>query len=428
VNTGTAAGERCLSTDVRQSLPAFREPLGRRGQRSRRGPELSERPVSAANGEEFRVARVALRRSWGILVRRSLRRAKRVNPRARHGAVEAAAVVDERNGPLAHNGLENAARFPQLPQPKKTVSERRQWRTYNASRPHLSQGPFWSEEWGPPQATARRVLLIHGALQEPRRDALPRPQRAHGNFTGEIITSFKNRPEGIRVKHWVRGNSIKTYDKAGGVFRVETTIARTRDFKVLRPVHDDPHGKLEWRPLRKGVADLHRRAELSQRTNNAYLDALAAVDDTTPCAKLFDTVSRPLLDGSRRIRALRLGDRQDLSLLDAVSRGEFATAGLRNRDIRALIHRPTANLSPSDIRRLSTKTTRQLRLLRAHGVIKKIPRPIATGSPQRAISSPPPSSPPAQRTSNNSMRPPLENPRLPRQLHGVVDQSALPVL
>ena len=31
------------------------------------------------------------------------------------GAVEAAAAVDERNGPLAHSGLENAARFPQAP-------------------------------------------------------------------------------------------------------------------------------------------------------------------------------------------------------------------------------------------------------------------------------------------------------------------------
>ena len=199
-------------------------------------------------------------------------------------------------------------------------------------------------------------------------------RKAHGNFTGEIITSFKNRPEGVRVKHWVRGNSIKMYDKAGSVLRVETTIAQTRDFKVLRPAHDDPHGKLEWRPLRKGVADLHRRAELSQRSNDAYLDALTAIDDTTPCAKLFDTVSGPVLDGPRRIRALRLGDPQDLSLLEAVSRGEFATAGFRNRDIRPLIHRTSANLSASDIRRLSTKTSRQLRLLRGHRVIKKIPK------------------------------------------------------
>lgn len=77
-------------------------------------------------------------------------------------------------------------------------------------------------------------------------------RRASGNFTGEITTSFKDRAEGVRVKHWVRGNSIKMYDKAGSILREETTIARTNDFKVLRPPHDDPDGKLHWRPLRKG--------------------------------------------------------------------------------------------------------------------------------------------------------------------------------
>jgi hypothetical protein len=198
--------------------------------------------------------------------------------------------------------------------------------------------------------------------------------KVHGNFTGEIITSFKNRPEGVRVKHWVRGNSIKMYDKAGSVLRVETTIARTKDFKVFRPAHHEPNGKLEWRPLRKGVADLHRRAQLSQRSNEAYLEALSAVEDTTPCAALFDAVSRPVVEDGRRFRALRLNDPSDLALLGAISRGEFAPAGFRNRDIRGVLHRSPDTPDADGRRRLSAKISRQLRLLRAHGVIKKIPR------------------------------------------------------
>lgn len=50
------------------------------------------------------------------------------------------------------------------------------------------------------------------------------------------------------------------YDKAANVLRAETTIANTADFKAFRPLQDDPHGRLAWRPLRKGIADLHRRA------------------------------------------------------------------------------------------------------------------------------------------------------------------------
>ncbi len=198
--------------------------------------------------------------------------------------------------------------------------------------------------------------------------------KAPGNFTGEIISSFKDRAEGVRVKHWMRGNSVKMYDKAGSVLRIETTIARTSDFKVLRPPHDDPEGKLAWRPLRKGAADLHRRAQVSQRSNDAYLDALAVVDDATPCSEIFDAVSRPVIQDGRRARGLRLGDPGDIALLETVARGEFATAGFRNRDVRRLIHPLPKNPTDRDFRRRSAKTSHQLRLLRAHGVIRKIPK------------------------------------------------------
>ncbi len=199
-------------------------------------------------------------------------------------------------------------------------------------------------------------------------------RKAHGNFTGELITSFKDRHEGVRVKHWVRGNSVKMYDKAGSVLRVETTVAETTDFKVFRPRQNDPNGKLEWLPLRKGVADLHRRAQVSQRSNDAYLDALAAVDDTIPCSQLFDAVARPVIDRGRRVRSLRLSDRDDIALLEAIARGEFATSGFRNRDIRRLLHPAANNATPREQARLSAKTSRRLRLLRAHGIIRKVPK------------------------------------------------------
>jgi hypothetical protein len=199
-------------------------------------------------------------------------------------------------------------------------------------------------------------------------------RKPHGNFTGQVVSSFKQRPEGVRVKHWVKGNSIKMYDKAGSVLRVETTVANTLDFKVLRPLHDEPESTLAWRPLRKGVADLHRRAQVSQRANERYLDALASVDDSTSVAELLDRVSRRTSYHGRRVRALRIGDPQDIALLAAISRGELTTAGFRNRDLRRLLH-PTAerNLSAAQIRRLSARISRQLRLLRAHRIIRKLP-------------------------------------------------------
>jgi hypothetical protein len=82
---------------------------------------------------------------------------------------------------------------------------------------------------------------------------------------------------------------------------------------------------------RKGIADLHRRAQVSQRANENYLDALSAVDDSTPLSTIFDGVSRPVIHHGRRSRAFRIGDPRDIALLKAVCRGEFAMTGFRNR-------------------------------------------------------------------------------------------------
>lgn len=199
-------------------------------------------------------------------------------------------------------------------------------------------------------------------------------RKAHGAFLGEIVTSFKDRAEGVRVKHWVNGNSVKMYDKGGSVLRVETTLAKVDDFKVLRPRRDEPEGELAWQPLRKGVADLHRRTEVSQAANDRYLDALSVVDDSTTLAALLDTVARPTTYREKRVRALRIGDPGDVALLAAVSRGEFATAGFRNRDVRLLLHPDSANASPDEVRRIAARVGRQLRLLRAHGLIRKVPK------------------------------------------------------
>ena len=196
----------------------------------------------------------------------------------------------------------------------------------------------------------------------------------HGKFQGELTSRLQHRPEGVRIKHWVHGNSIKMYDKAGQVLRVETTIAKTDHFKVLRPLERAPRHPLAWQPLRKGVADLHRRAAVSQHANARYLEALAAVEHSIPLSQLLDRVSRPVTCGGRRLRALRIGDPQDIALLQAVTRGEFATAGFRNRDLRRLLHPTKRSQSPAETRRLSARISRQLRLLRAHGVIKKIPK------------------------------------------------------
>ena len=92
--------------------------------------------------------------------------------------------------------------------------------------------------------------------------------------------------EGLRVKHAVGSNSVKMYDKQGCVLRVETTINDAWDIKVYRPKEGDSGGGKGWRYLRKGVADLYRRAQFSQSANERYLAALGTAEDKTPLRDL----------------------------------------------------------------------------------------------------------------------------------------------
>jgi hypothetical protein len=62
--------------------------------------------------------------------------------------------------------------------------------------------------------------------------------------------------------------------------------------------------------------------------------------------------------------------------MKAISRGEFATVGFRNRDVRAILHPGASTLPHADLRRISAKVGRQLCLLRAHGLVKKVPRTL----------------------------------------------------
>lgn len=196
-------------------------------------------------------------------------------------------------------------------------------------------------------------------------------RKCHGRFLGELTSSFKQRPEGVRVKHWVQGNSIKMYDPHN-LLRVETTMAKPTGFKVFRPLSNDPEGKLGWRPLRKGIADIHRRSEVCQQANERYLDALAMVEDSTRLHVLLDQVAKPVTDRGHRVRALRVGDANDIALLQAVSRGEFAINGFRNRDIRGVLYPRNGN--GTQTRPQAANVGRRLRMLRAHGLVKKVPK------------------------------------------------------
>jgi hypothetical protein len=115
---------------------------------------------------------------------------------------------------------------------------------------------------------------------------IPPSNKLPPRLEAEVVSNTKVRPEGMRIKHRLGQNSIKMYDKQGSVLRVETTINDPADFKSFRTPEGKPDAAPAWHGMRKGIADLHRRAETSQACNDRYLRALASVEDTTSLGEL----------------------------------------------------------------------------------------------------------------------------------------------
>jgi hypothetical protein len=218
-------------------------------------------------------------------------------------------------------------------------------------------------------------LLEHATLHFSADDILTfLGRRLHPSFDGEVVTTCKtDRCRGARIKHRVKNNWLKMYDKFGQILRIETVINQPREFKVRRWCTRQGRRQLLWLPMNKGVANFYRYREIAQASNGRYLEALAVVEPLPARARDLDRLSQPVRFRQRRRRGLTVLAPADLELFRAVLLGQHRLQGLRNRDVaERLFGQAPAN--PAEARRRTARVSRLLQLLRGHGLLAKIPR------------------------------------------------------
>ena len=203
-----------------------------------------------------------------------------------------------------------------------------------------------------------------------------RPTRIDGlvrsNSRHPLKTTITDFDEGHRVRHWLRSNSVKLYNE-GNVLRIETTVNDPYAFRAYRRKQGAPKDAAKkLLPLRKGVADTTLRAHVSQDVNNRFANHLATTRSTTPFGQILADVTRRLRRRGRTVRALDPTGK-DLELLRAIADPRFAVGGLCNKDLRRLLA-DTARYAGKTRKQRSGMTTRSIRLLRDHGVIRKLPK------------------------------------------------------
>jgi len=193
-------------------------------------------------------------------------------------------------------------------------------------------------------------------------------RRFNSTFKGEVSSNLRHRPEGLRVKHWVEENSIKMYDKALSVLRIETTINNPHRFKALRNSTRYGQPCRRWLRLRKGVIAIRRLVQIARAANERYLQALAVVGEPKPSHRILDPVSQPVQQQGRRFRPLQPISPRESRLFQAICQGRFILNGFRTKELCQLLP-PPAEL---DLHRYARRIGRQLQLLRAHGLIWKV--------------------------------------------------------
>jgi hypothetical protein len=225
-------------------------------------------------------------------------------------------------------------------------------------------------------------LLSHSTLCFGARDIMSfLGRKLTGHFLGEIISDMKDgfrnrRIPGARVKHRVKENWLKMYDKAGLVLRIEMVINNPEEFKVRKKVTRKKKRVMEWVSMRKGVAYLFRYLEVSRQANDRYLEALAVVDDPTPAIQqLDDIMTRKETRSGRGVRPFNPLFRNDIQLFKAMMAGEHFIRGLTNSDIRTLLEgSPHLRDLANNPKGQSAKVSRILSRFHAHKLIAKIPR------------------------------------------------------
>jgi hypothetical protein len=198
-------------------------------------------------------------------------------------------------------------------------------------------------------------------------------RRLHARFDGEVLTDCKKAGQpGARVKHRVKNNWLKMYDKFGQILRIETVINQPREFKVRRACERAGQRQMAWCPMNKGVANSYPYHDVARASNERYLTALATV--AAPCApaKQLDRLHQPARFKQRRRRALNVLSAAEQRLFLAVLRGDHRLNGFRNADVaRQLFAKPARTVQES--RRRTAQVSRHLQLLRAHGLIAAVP-------------------------------------------------------
>lgn len=175
-------------------------------------------------------------------------------------------------------------------------------------------------------------------------------KKTPGRFRTRVITNGVIPSIHVDYKH----SRIKQYFKEGRALRTETIINDTYDFDIGRSLHN-----------------LAKLRKLAFQANRRLLDVQRISHDCAIGEDTFDRVNSPVVVDQQRASALRFGDPRVMGLLQAITLFHLLPRGFANADLREQIAK-LLGLPPGSVS--SGRMAYDLRRLRLHGIITKVPK------------------------------------------------------
>lgn len=171
-----------------------------------------------------------------------------------------------------------------------------------------------------------------------------------GRFRTRVITAGVIPHLYVDYKH----SRIKQYHKEGRALRTETVINDAYDFRIG-----------------KRLVNLPALREVGARANRRLLDVQRISHDPFLGETTFERVTSPLQIDGQRASALRFADARVQALLSALVVFRLQPEGFRAAGLRDHLA-PLLGLAPEALRQ--GRLSYELRRLRLHGLIERIPR------------------------------------------------------
>ena len=212
--------------------------------------------------------------------------------------------------------------------------------------------------------TSDRILRYFGHPVRP--DGQPFP-----TAKPEVMTRINKWDEGARIRHWFNGNSIKLYNEQN-VLRSEFTMNNPERYRINRTAEGVTEGEKKLMPLRKGIADIVPRTQICNDRLDSFSAHLATLQEDITVGDIIKKVSSRIKAKGKTYRALEVTGK-DMVLLQAIADPKYSVDAITNKHLQAALGETTWANGLRD-KKLSARISRHLRLLREHGIIKKMTR------------------------------------------------------